>query len=171
MNVGRSSAGLFACLLLVAAALLGAVGGAAAADVEITNETVAVDNETQSVYTELNATSNVSTNATFDVVYSGIDSEGNVTGELANRSVTVDSGNVTLEEYQSVNASAYESVRVTVKVNNSSVSPSNVSAEVGTIQKVAGSSGGGFDLGGTDGATAGIALVALLGLFVLMGDD
>lgn len=126
-------------MLVAAAALIGATGGVVAADVEIANETVGVDSETRSVYADLNATSDVNTSANFTVEFVGVDADGNETGTLDTRNVTVNSGNTSLVEYSDVNASAYSEVKVMVHVDNSTASTENVSATTGSIQKVASS--------------------------------
>ncbi|QZX99798.1 hypothetical protein [Halobaculum rubrum] len=163
---------LLAAVLVAAAGLIGATGGAVAADVELTNETVAVDGDTRSVYADLNATSDVNTSANFTVEFVGIDADGNETGTLDTRNVTVDSGNTSLVEYTDVNASAYSQVKVMVHVDNTTASTANVSAEVGTIQMVAGSGGGG-GIGSSLGSigTGGLVAIVLVGGYVLLGRE
>ncbi|MXR39806.1 hypothetical protein GRX01_00320 [Halobaculum sp. WSA2] len=166
----KRSVGLLAALLVAVAALVGATGGVAAADVELTNETVAVDGDTRSVYADLNATENVSGSANFTVEFVGIDSEGNETGTLDTRNATVDSGNTSLVEYTDVNASAYSEVKVKVHVDNETAATENVSAEIGTIEMVAGS-GGGSGLSSSLGSlgTGGLVAIVLVGAVLLMG--
>jgi len=161
---------LLAVVLVAAAGLIGATGGAVAADLELTNETVAVDGDTRSVYADLNASSDVNTSANFTVEFVGIDADGNETGTLDTRNASVDAGNTSLVEYQNVNASAYSEVKVMVHVDNTTASTANVSAEVGTIEMVAGSGGGGaLDGLGSSLGTGGIVAVVLIGAVLLMG--
>ncbi|MDM9626093.1 hypothetical protein QTL95_09305 [Rhizobium sp. S152] len=165
-------AGGFALVLaLVAAVLLGAVGGVAAADVSLTNETVAVDGDTQSVYAQVNA-SDATTDANVTVEWVGIDADGNETGTLDTRNVTVPNGTTETVKYESVDPTAYDSVRVTVMLDNTTASADNVSASAGAIQMVAGGGGGGL-LDGTDRTTIGAGVVVLLGigLFLRSGEE
>ncbi|WP_348606940.1 hypothetical protein [Halobaculum rarum] len=162
---------LLAVVIVATAGLIGATGGAVAADVEIANETVAVDGDTRSVYADLNATLDVNTSANFTVEFVGIDADGNETGTLDTRNVTVDSGNASLVEYTDVNASAYSEVTVMVHVDNSTASTENVSAEVGTIEMVAGSSGGGLGSSLSSVGTGGIVAVLLIGAVLVLGRE
>lgn len=142
---------LLAALLALLA--LGA-GGAAAADVTLTNETVTVDGDTQSVYAEVN--NSASADAPVSVKFTGLDADGNETWNET-RAVTVSSDSTQMVERTDLNASAVDSVQVKVTLDNSSVSAENVSASTGSIQKVAGGSGGGF----VDGSTGGVPNVAI----------
>jgi hypothetical protein len=167
---------LLAVVLVAAAGLIGATGGAVAhtetAHEHLTNETVAVDGDTRSVYADLNASSDVNTSANFSVEFVGIDVDGNETGTLDTQNVTVDAGNTSLVEYTDVNASAYAEVKVNVHLDNSTASAENVSAEIGTIEMVAGS-GGGSGIGSSLGSlgTGGILAVLVVGAIVVFGRD
>ncbi len=154
----------FALLVAVVAGLaLGAVGGVSAADVEIANDTVSVDDDTSSVYAEVDTTNNTG-DANVTVEFVPI-ADGNESDPIT-RNLTVASGETTLEEYQDVNATEYDSYRVVVTADNST----NTTATVGTFQKVAGGSGGG-GIGGT-GIGAGAALVLLgVGALLFRGNE
>jgi len=144
-------------LAVVGGLLVAAAGGAVAADVEIANDTVEVDNDTASVYAEIDATNNTG-DANVTVEFVPI-ADGNESDPIT-RNLTVASGETTLEEYKEVNNSEYDSYRVVVTADNST----NTTATVGTFQKVAGGSGGG-GIGGTGigaGAAAALVVVALL---------
>jgi len=160
---GKTLASLALLVAVVAGLALGAVGGVSAADVEIANETVSVDNDTSSVYAEINTTENTG-DANVTVEFVPI-ADGNESDPIT-RNLTVASGETTLEEYQDVNATEYDSYRVVVTADNST----NTTATVGTFQKVAGGSGGG-GIGGT-GIGAGAALAALaVGALLFHGNE
>jgi len=161
---GKTLASLALLVAVVAGLALGAVGGVSAADVEIANETVSVDNDTASVYAEINTTENTG-DANVTVEFIPI-ADGNESDPIT-RDLTVASGETTLEEYQDVNATEYDSYRVVVTADNST----NTTATVGTFQKVAGGSGGG-GIGGTGVGVGGaaVALVVAFGLLRSRGD-
>lgn len=170
-------------LLVVASLLVGAAGGAAAqtststatatptptttdSSGVIANDTVAVDNDTRSVYADLTAGENNS--ASLDVTFYGVDADGNET-QLSTQTVSLNASEERLVERTSVNATKYSEYRVLVET--SSGSSTNATAETGTVQKVAGGAGGGL-LGGSGSiGAAGIVVILLLGAVALSGDD
>lgn len=146
--------------LVVVGLAVGAAGGAVAADVEIANDTVSVDNQTQSVYAEIEGAPNSSTDLT--VEFTGLDDSGNQSFQ-EQRNVTVGAGNTSLVERTELNASAVSEVRVSVTAPN--LNSTNTTAEVGKIQKVAGGGGG---LGGTVESAGGPVVVVAAAAAVLL---
>jgi translation initiation factor 2 alpha subunit (eIF-2alpha) len=122
--------------MLVLASVVG-VGVAAAATDTLADSTFQVDNDTQSVYAEVTA-SDLSdesvSNTTANVTIYGIDDDGIQTVENDTQ-VTVSSNETKLNEV-AVNATKYPEYRVIVEGNSS-----YASADVGTIQKTAGTGG------------------------------
>lgn len=164
IKAGKTTGAVLVVSLLLALAVFGATT-VSAADVEIENSTLGVDSDTSSVYAEINNSASSSANATIEWV--GVDSDGNTTGTLDSRSVTVSSDTTKLYEYQNVNASNYDSVRVKVTLDNSTASEENVSATSGIFQQISGS-GTGF----LDGSTSGFSnkvIAAFLAVIVLVG--
>lgn len=164
-KLGRWMALGFALLVLLGGAAL--VGSAAS--VEILGTDVSVDSNTDSVYADVNNTASTSANVT--VTYESVNSSGNVTGTLGTQSMTVAAGSVQMSEHSSINASAYDSVRVSVSLDNTTASSDNVTASAGTFQKTTGG-GGGFSLDGMSSTEKAIALAAVVGLgAMLMKED
>ena len=176
-NTQLKTAGSGLMLVLVVVGLLvGAAGGAAgqtstttatttdtATGVELANSTVAVDNDTRSVYAQITAGPNES--ITVDVTFSGVDADGNET-ELETRTVTVNASQEQLVERTDVNTTAYDSYRVTVNAPN--VDSTNATAEIGKVAEIAGG-GGGFSIGGSNVSMSVLALVAVVAAAVLAG--
>lgn len=165
LKAGKTTGALLLVSLLVSLAVFGAAT-VSAADVELENSTLGVDSDTSSVYAEINNSASSDANATVEWV--GVDSDGNTTGTLDSRSVTVSSDTTKLYEYKDVNASNYDSVRVKVTLDNSTASEENVSATSGIFQQVEGS-GTGFFEGSTSGISnktigAIVAVLAVLGI-------
>lgn len=136
--------------------------GAAGND-ELADKNVTVGNDTQSVYVELDDTSD-GENATGNVnvtVY-GVDDGGNETQVDKVQLQPDDDGEAELYEYTSINTSQYGEYRVLAE-GNSTDSPSSA-VTVGTIEMVAGSGGGGGSLtsgSGLDMTLMGIPVVLL----------
>lgn len=155
---------------VVAAALVGAIGGVAAADVELANETVDVDADTQSAYAEINAT-DATAPANVTVEWVGIDADGNETGTLDSRNATVANGTSEVVKYESVNASNYSDIRVSAVLDNSTASADNASASAETVRMVAGGGGGGIGLDGMNETTKiGLGVVVVAGIGLLLRD-
>lgn len=140
-------------------------GGAAAADVEIGNETVAVDDNTDSAFAEVNNTATTDANVTIE--YVGVDADGNDTSVLATNNVVATADSETLDEYADVNASKYEKIRITTTLDNTTADQSNVSVSVGTFQKLSGGGGGSSSGLGTN---VWLLLGALVAGMILLRD-
>jgi len=177
-NTQLKTAGSGLMLVLVVVGLLvGAAGGVAATEtatatptttdsttgVELANSTVAVDNDTRSVYAQITAGPNESVKV--DVTFSGVDADGNET-ELETRTVTVNASQEQLVERTDVNTTAYESYRVTVNAPN--VDSTNATAEIGKVAEIAGG-GGGFSIGGQNVSMSVLAVIAVVAAAVLAG--
>lgn len=155
-------------LALVASVL--AAGGAVAATETLDDSTYTVNNDTQSVYTEVTGTNmSGTTTATASVTYYGVNSDG-VATQVGTSSVTVENDTTTLDEYSTLNTTKYDEYRVTVEGN-----ATLLEVETGTISKAA---GGGSVLG-LDGALdslpgspimLGAALAAIVGVLALVRD-
>lgn len=152
----RVSLGSGAIAGLAVLALLASVfaGGAAAADTTVINQTVAVDDSTQSVYVEA---TNTTQNLSVELLGVHNDTETSLTNH------TIASTSSTLWTYDAANidTTQYESVRVLVTAPNATAT--NATVEAGTIDKVAAGGGGGW-LGGS----SGIGGASVLGLVVLV---
>lgn len=153
----KSSAAV--ALAVVAVMLTVAVAPAAAADVELVNKTVDVDENTQSVYAEINNTDTVQAN--YSATFEGLDGDGATVYQDNRTGLTTAAGSTDLVERTQINATTTDRVRVIVTLDDTSASQANVEATVGAIQMVASGSGG--LLGGSSGPP--IAVVA--GLLVV----
>ena len=148
-----------AFLLAVVGLLVGAAGGVAAADAEVANETVSVDNDTRSVYADVEA-GNTSVDLRVEFTANG--------STLGTQNVSLNASESQLVE-QSVDGSAHDSVRVMVTAPN--LNTTNATAEIGSVKEVAGGGGG---IGGAVEQAGGIGVVVLIGgaaAILLMGDD
>jgi len=148
---------------LTALLLLCVVGAglAAAAGPTFADETLQVGDDTRSVYAEVENISNNDSgvNATARVKVYGVDEDGFNT-ELKNTTVSPTGANETAMVEQSVNATKYPEYRVVVSSDQTNTTAERV--DVGTLQEVAGSSGGGFSLGGASNAQLlGVVVAAL----------
>lgn len=152
---------------LVAAMLLFSVVaglGAAATETDSTptlaDKTMAVDNDTRSVYAEI---TNVSDgNATVEVY--GVDEDGFST-EVHNETVSPGANETVMVE-QSVNSTKYDEYRVMVKGTTSNTSAEEIT--IGTLMEVAGGSGGLLD---GDTGSLGIGALAVVAAGVLFLRD
>ena len=160
-------------VLVVVGLLAGATGGAVGQTATATptdggalaNSTVAVDNDTRSVYADLAAGENSS--VTLNVTFAGIDAEGNET-ELETRTISLNASEERLVERSDVNTSAYSEYRVMVTAPNTD--STNATAEVGKVAEVAGSGGGA--IGGAVQQAGGIGVVVVVAgaaLLILRG--
>ncbi len=147
---------------LTALLLLCVVGAgvAAAAGTTFADETLEVGDDTRSVYAEVeNLNNSDGLNATARVVVYGVDSDGFNT-ELKNTTVSPTGTNETAMVEQSVNATKYPEYRVVVSSDQENTTAERV--DVGTLQEVAGGSGGGFSLGSaSNGQILGVVVLAL----------
>jgi len=159
----KTAGSAFALVLVVVGLLVGAAGGAAAQtatatptdDGALANSTVAVDNDTRSVYADLAAGPNSS--VTLNVTFAGIDADGNET-ELETRSISLNASEERLVERTEVNTSAYSEYRVMVTAPNTD--STNATAEVGKVAEVAGSGGGAIDGAVERAGGVGVIIVA-----------
>jgi len=152
-STGRFIVGASVLAILFAAVL---ATGAAAADTEIANKTVTVDNDTQSVYADVTFATVDETNSsvTADATLEVTDESGTV---LVN--TTVSGTNETVATTWDPDTDLNGTGDYTVAI--STANESNVeSTEIGVVQKVA--AGGGGGLGGT--TIAGVGLPVILGL-------
>jgi len=156
---GRLTAGIGG-LLLLCVLLLASVNPAGAATNTLANQTVAVGNNTASVYAEITNTSNQSVRVVFEGLNNSTATEvKNVTASAtANQTVTV--------TYDAVDPANYSEYRVRVLSINGSTAE-NVS--VGTLEKVAGGGGAGGSslLGGSSSLGIVAVVVVLVGALAL----
>lgn len=150
---------------LVGGLLAASPGGVAAADVQLSNSTMTVDDGTDSAYAEINNTATGDTNVT--VEYIGVESDGTET-QIASNNVVATGGSETLDEQQ-VDETTYDEVRVSTTFNDTNANASDLSVTYGTFQMVDGGGGGGFDLGGL--STLQVVLILAVGGMVLMVKD
>lgn len=132
-----------AALLIVVVLATFSMAGAATHNVnnstEYHNSTYSVDNDTQSVYIDVEDTNGTTVHAFFY----GIDSGGNVT-EVHNETMTAAAGEIVSADTP-VNATTYDEYRVVLEGDDTTDKP--VSVESGLISKLAG--GGGVTLNST----------------------
>jgi len=171
----KTAGSAFALVLVVVGLLAGATGGAVAqtatatptpTDGELANSTVAVDNDTRSVYADLAA---ANSSVDLEVTFAGVDADGNET-ELETRTISLNASEERLVERSDVNTSAYSEYRVMVTAPN--LDSTNATVEVGEIAQVAGGSGGG--LGGAVEQAGGIGVVVVVAgaaLLILRRDE
>jgi len=163
ISPGKATALAFTFMLsflaIMSAGMVGSVG-AAGDTTELANDTLDVDNQTRSVFAEVDAADQ---NVTVNVSFYGVDSGGNETLVSEQTDQTVTANNSEMFE-ETANASAYEEYRVQVQAQSNST---NATASTGTIQKV--SSGGGGLLGGSGspGMTGIAAFVVVAGALYL----
>jgi len=155
---------LSALVLAASLLLVGAAGVAVGDSHEFANETVSVDNQTDTVYLEVE---NV-TNGPVNVSVYGLDS-GNET--LVNETqIDAPPDNSTLIEW-TANHTEYDGYRVVVKEDSTvdqTQNPQSVErVDVGTFDKV---SGGGGALGSTGGSAA-IVVVLIVGVYLVMKEE
>ena len=137
-------------------ALLGPV---AAADVTVHESTYTVENDSDQLWVEAENL-NANDSASLDATVTGLDANGNETGQLDTFSMTVDPGNTTMvNSSATLNASEISQVNVQVVLDNTTVTESDVSISSGVFTETAGG-GGGFDPGGL--STVELAIIALL---------
>lgn len=157
ISPGKATAlGLAYMLVVVALLGVGTIGATAqdAGNTEVLNETVSVDDDTQSVYAEIDA--NETTDAAPTVTFYGIDGNETET-QTGQQSVTVTANQTELVEHADVDPDAYDSYRIVVEGDDSAID----GATAGIIQKVAG--GGMGLLGGSGGAGSAVAALAVIG--------
>lgn len=176
----KTAGSAFALVLVVIGLLAGATGGVVAqtstatptdttTGVTLANSTIAVDNDTRSVYADVAAGENSSVD--LEVTFRSVDENGNLTSDVnETRSISLNASEEQLVERTDVNTSAYDGIRVKVTAPN--VDETNATAEVGEIAKVA---GGGGAIGSAVERAGGIGVVVLIGgialLYLSKGDD
>lgn len=163
------ASGVLAALALVAL-LATASGGALAAtnQTTIANDTLAVDDSTQSVYVEgFNTTQSIDVTLYGQETINGSVSETQLTTHTIN---ATGAGSSQLWAYDAVNTTTYDHVRVHVAA--ASNLSTDASVDVGEISKVSGGDGGGLFGGGSSTSLGiGVVVVLVVGLLFLGGDD
>jgi hypothetical protein len=131
----------------------------------LSNQEFVVDNDTRSLYVDLDNSAYNATEPVNTTVY-GIDADGNET-QVQKVQISAASDSVESYEYANLNTSKYDSYRLLVEGNGSAVE--SAALDVGTVSKI---SGGGGLLGGSSiGGVPVLVLVGLVGGYVLFVRD
>ncbi|WP_058364897.1 hypothetical protein [Haloparvum sedimenti] len=154
---------LVAVALGIAAGAGGVAGLEADANGEFLNETVSVDNSTDSVYVELTNVSNGPLNVTVSGLYNGTETVVNET--------QIDSPtNTTVHEWQA-NSSEYDGYRIVVSEDSTATNQSVESISAGTFDETSGGGGGAGDGSGFNKMHALVVVIVAAAAGVMLGDD
>lgn len=131
----------------------------------LSNQEFAIDENTRSLYVDLDNSTYNATEPVNTTVY-GIDADGNET-QVEKVQISAASDSLESYEYTNLNTSKYDSYRVLVEGDGSAVE--SAALDVGTVSKI---SGGGGLLGGTSiGGVPVLVLAGLVGGYVLFVRD
>lgn len=180
MNLINRNTSKFATLSIVLVLLVGGLafvgGGAATVATDsanfsavgndtLSNQELAVDNDTRSLYVDLDNSAYNATEPVNTTVY-GVDSSGNET-EITEVQIEAASDSVESYEYTSLEPTTYDSYRVEVLGNGSAIE--SQALDVGTVGKLSG--GGGGLLGGSVGGVPIVAVLVVGGAYFIFVRD
>lgn len=157
---------------LIAVMLVGGfamIGGAA--DVTVHNTTVSITEDTDTVWVEVNNTHDTN-QANLTATVTALDADGNETSTTENLTFNIASGTTDIQETSLTFDTENETdASVVVTLDNTTVSESDVSVSSGTFEKIDGTGGGGFDLGGLSTTEMGIIAALVVVGAIFMSED